>query len=106
MKITSDCPTNCKYISGDRCIATECDRKLFRERGEQLKQTPMTIASCTISLDDLYRNTDMYVSCLVCGESIKIPKGQAIGLVKICDKCKSAILAMRKQLEEEDADKG
>lgn len=24
MQIRTSCPTGCKYISGDRCIATEC----------------------------------------------------------------------------------
>ena len=28
MEITTGCPTNCKYIHGNKCIATECKRKL------------------------------------------------------------------------------
>ncbi len=87
MEIRSDCPTNCKYISGDKCIATECYK---------LKDTPLYSASCTIDYSEIVKNQNTYVSCLVCGESIKIPKGQeAIGLAKICGKCKSAILAVR-----------
>ena len=27
MEITTGCPTNCKYIHGDKCIATECVRR-------------------------------------------------------------------------------
>lgn len=28
MEITTGCPTNCKYIHGNKCIATECVRKI------------------------------------------------------------------------------
>lgn len=28
MEITTGCPSNCKYIHGNKCIATECIRKV------------------------------------------------------------------------------
>ena len=27
MEITTGCPSNCKYIHGNKCIATECKRE-------------------------------------------------------------------------------
>lgn len=100
MEIRSDCPTGCMYISGGKCVANECYKNSFQSRfATALKVDTL---STTITIDDLYVNTDMHVSCLVCGESIKIPKGQeSIGKVAICDKCRSAILKLRKMSEEE-----
>lgn len=28
MEITTGCPSNCKYIHGNKCIATECKREV------------------------------------------------------------------------------
>lgn len=28
MEIRTSCPSNCKYINGNKCIATECIRKV------------------------------------------------------------------------------
>ncbi len=43
--------------------------------------------------------TDICVPCLVCGESIEV--SYAGNHVKICEKCRKAILKIRKEMENE-----
>lgn len=100
MEIRTGCPSRCKYICGDKCVARECYKC-----GNGSIIIPEVGFSVTITPEDLYKDMNMYVSCLVCNESIKIPKGQeSLGKVAICDKCKSAILKLRKMLEGQDGD--
>lgn len=107
MEIRSDCPTNCKYICGDKCLALTCNKSTgvtiipcddFAKRGEELRKLgPLEVSSDTFLIEDIVVHTN----CIVCGEDVAIPLGQRYGS-HICDKCKSAILKMRKMLEEQD----
>ena len=44
----------------------------------------------------------MVTSCLICGAPIKV--SMCDNHIKICDKCKKAVLKLRKMLEDKDND--
>jgi len=53
-------------------------------------------------------HNDICVACLVCGEAVTLSDFEYASLqmphgcvIKVCDKCKAAILHVRNQLEEE-----
>ena len=124
MEIRSDCPTNCKYISGDKCIASECYKRIrptiipcddvvaqephknddfvdvaeFAKRGEELrKYGTLEVCSDTFLIEDI----TVHTNCIVCGKDVTVDMSKSYGS-HICDKCKSAILKIRKMLEEQD----
>lgn len=86
MEIRSDCPTNCKYICGDKCVATEC------YKGGFIGMPPLDV----ITISDV----TIHTHCLVCGEDVEVSVIKSYGS-HMCDKCRSAILKLRKMLEEE-----
>ena len=54
------------------------------------------------SLKDAPIELCMVTSCLICGAHIKV--SMCDSHVKICDKCKKAVLKLRKMLEDKDND--
>lgn len=113
MEIRSDCPTNCKYICGDKCVATECYKGGFIGMGERFKGMP-PLDVITIPMDDdvtdvaefakkgtiALEDVTVHTHCLVCGEDVEVSVIKSYGS-HMCDKCRNAILKLRKMLEEE-----
>lgn len=86
MEIRSDCPTNCKYICGDKCIATECYNKgSFIGIAKRLNGMP-PLDAITIPME---------AECIVCGESTGVHIKDWQFTVGLCDKCRNAILKLR-----------
>ena len=54
------------------------------------------------SLKDAPIEMCMVTSCLICGESVPVSMWENHS--KICDKCKKAVLKLRKMLEDEEND--
>ena len=59
-------------------------------------------AASISSLKNAPIEMDVITSCLICGAHIKVSMFD--NNVKICDKCKKAVLKLRKMLEDEEND--
>ena len=64
------------------------------------------IKTAFIKTDDV--KVSIGVACIVCGESVELTDNECLALSrghniesKVCDKCKEAIIYMRKQIEKE-----
>ena len=75
---------------------------------EEGQTTRLIYPSDTAKTMHLQSYSDICVGCLVCGEAVPLSDFEYAYLhtthgsvVKVCDKCKAAILHVRKQLEEE-----
>ena len=81
----------CGEIIPEGLIA--CPNCLVSKR--QVTEPILTTASSENIRPDVFIPTTMQIPCLICGESVTVPRGQYS--VRICKKCRDAVMKMRGQ---------
>ena len=56
----------------------------------------------TVYVSDIKANFKFATPCVICGESVELSDSEALShyVFKVCDKCKNAVMLVRKQIEE------
>lgn len=67
---------------------------LSQEQGITLKNAIGTVATSTLKTTEL----NVVKCCMVCGEGVNIPISSSYSSL-MCDKCKQAIMEMRRKME-------
>lgn len=79
-------------------MCDECEKELWNK----LKIGNATVETGTIDTGYVISKLKLYTPCLICNELIELVEYEPRDNVKVCDKCKQAIMKMRETIEHED----
>lgn len=74
-------------------MCDECEKELWNK---------LKIGNATVDTTYVTSKLEISIPCLICNELIKLADYESRDSVKVCDKCKQAVMKMRETIEHED----